>query len=211
MKMVIFGTVIRTRASMRRILIKTSSAKKEHRHSLFDWGVAVYNTGIFGLLIYRTRNRFKGASFFEALAEAENSINYSHHKSTPMNFQKILSIIATGFVLVNKALEAKLEEVFNATADVLQAATVVDGLGAQPSPEVIDGLLDIAKTVVSPDFNPASRASIVASVKQITKADGEEADAAIDAFFEKAVTVGVLCGEASAMLNAPATPPDEEE
>lgn len=63
MKIVIFGTVIRTRRSMEKLLRQAVSQGKADSE-IFKWGLHVYNTGIFGLLIYRDECREVGKEFF---------------------------------------------------------------------------------------------------------------------------------------------------
>lgn len=61
--MVIFGTVFRSRKSLEKILIQ---AVKEGNQDLpiFEKLVNIYNTGIFGICIYRARHRFVGTQYF---------------------------------------------------------------------------------------------------------------------------------------------------
>lgn len=63
MKLIIFGTVIRTRRSLGKV-IRQAVAEKRTDSDLFRWAINIYNSGIFGLLIYRTNDRYKGKDFF---------------------------------------------------------------------------------------------------------------------------------------------------
>lgn len=64
MSLILFGTVIRTRRSLGKII---SKALKEGRTGeSMEWAIHTYNTGIFGLLFYRTNNRRKGIEFFKS-------------------------------------------------------------------------------------------------------------------------------------------------
>jgi hypothetical protein len=58
MRFILFGTVIRTRKSLKKILIKAQKEGRQNHH-LFKQFETIYNTGIFGIVIYRTRQKWE--------------------------------------------------------------------------------------------------------------------------------------------------------
>lgn len=73
MRIIIFGTVIRTRKSLEKILIE---AVRQERHTCdafkdtFIELVGVYNSGLFGLVFYRITSRHKNKKYFIEKANA---------------------------------------------------------------------------------------------------------------------------------------------
>ena len=68
MRIIIFGTVIRTRKSLEKIMIQAAKEGRTNAES-FHWAVGVYNTGIFGLLFYRITRNCVGKKYFIDKAE----------------------------------------------------------------------------------------------------------------------------------------------
>lgn len=67
MRIILFGTVIRTRKSLERIIVDGIRSGQSNSKSI-NWAVNVYNTGILGLVFYRATHRQVGISHFAILA-----------------------------------------------------------------------------------------------------------------------------------------------
>lgn len=73
MRVIIFGTVIRTRRSLGRIIAKAREDGRD-RHMSFRWAVHIYNSGIFGLCFYRVNARLRNADWICEKYKTKNDV-----------------------------------------------------------------------------------------------------------------------------------------
>ena len=70
MRIILFGTIFRTRKSLEKILVMAAKNGRSGNEA-FHTMVKIYNTGIFGICIYRTHDRMVDAEYFIDKANSE--------------------------------------------------------------------------------------------------------------------------------------------
>lgn len=66
MRIILFGTVIRTRKSLEKIIVQVIKEGRDNSE-LYQWAINVYNTGFLGLVFYRTNKKAVGNEYFRKL------------------------------------------------------------------------------------------------------------------------------------------------